>query len=132
MKPWIQAAIIAVMFLTAHSGTFADEAKPGDKVAAKWSDGGHYLATVTAVSGGQLAVLFDDGDKGTVGAADLLRVSRNANFATGDRVLAAWKSARMFPGTVTAKTEFTVTVKWEDGDEPLEVPREKIAPLPAR
>ena len=129
MKPWIQTAIIAVMFLTAHSGTFADEAKPGDKVAAKWSDGGHYLATVTAVSGGQLAVLFDDGDKATVGAADLLRVSRNANFAAGDRVLAAWKIARMFPGTVTAKTEFTVTVKWEDGDEPLEVARDRVVML---
>ena len=129
MKTWIQAAIIAVIFFAAHSGTFADEAKPGDKVAAKWSDGGVYLATVTAASGAQFDVLFDDGDKATVGAADLIRVSHNANLAVGDRVLAAWRTARMLPGTVAAKTEFTVTVKWEDGDEPLEVARDRVVSL---
>jgi hypothetical protein len=130
MKAWIQTAIIAVMFFAAHSGALADEAKPGDKVAAKWSDGGHYLATVTAADGAQYEVLYDDGEKATVGAADLIRVRRDANFAVGDHVLAAWKSATMFPGTVTAKTEFTVTVKWDDGDAPLEVARDRVVALP--
>ena len=129
MKAWIQTAIIAVIFFAAHSGIFADEAKPGDKVAAKWSDGGHYLATVTAANGGQYDVLFDDGDKATAGAADLIRVRRDANFAVGDHVRAAWKSAAMFPGTITAKTEFTVTVKWDDGDAPLEVARDRVVAL---
>src|SRR6185436_20795750 len=86
MKAWIQTAIIAATFFAAPSGIFADEAKPGDKVAAKWNDGGHYLATVTAANGGQFDVLYDDGDKATVGAADLIRVRRDANFAVGDHV----------------------------------------------
>ena len=129
MKTWIQTAIIAVIFFTAHSGTFADEAKPGDKVAAKRDDGGHYLAIVTAAGGGQFDVLFDNGDKATVGAADVTRVSRDANFAVGDQVIAAWRGTVMFPGTVSAKTEFTVTVKWDDGDEPLEVARDRVALL---
>ena len=129
MKTLIQTAILAVMAFAAQFTAFADDAGPGDKVAARWTDGGYYLATVTAASGGQCEVLYDDGDKGTVGTAEVIRVSRNANFAVGDRVLAAWKSARMFPGTVTAKTEFTVTVKWEDGDEPLEVARDRVVTI---
>ncbi len=129
MKQWMSSLLLAAIFLTAHTLTFADDAKPGDKVAAKWSDGRHYLATVTAAGGGRFDVLYDDGDKATVGAADLIRISRDADFAIGDKVLAAWNGAGMFPGTVTAKTEFTVTVKWDDGDAPLEVARDRVVKL---
>lgn len=129
MKTLIQTAILAVMAFAAQLAAFADEARPGDKVAAKWSDGRHYLATVTAARGGQFDVLYDDGDKGTVGADALIRVPLNANFAVGDRVLAAWQGAGMFPGMVTAKTEFAVTVKWDDGDAPVEVARDRVVML---
>jgi hypothetical protein len=36
----------------------------------------------------------------------------------------------MFPGTIAAKTFFTITVKRDDRDTPPEVPCAKIAPLP--
>jgi hypothetical protein len=132
MTAWIQSAIIAVMFLAAHSGAFADETKPGDKVAAKFSDGSHYLATVTAASGAQFDVLYDDGDKGDVAAGDMVRTDADLGIAAGARVLACWQGARMYPGTVTMRTQDLYTVKWDDGSAPLEVPRGKIAPLPDR
>ena len=35
----------------------------------------------------------------------------------------------MHRGTITAKAEFSVTVKWDDGDEPLDVARDRVALL---
>jgi len=130
MKLPIQSALIAAMFFAAQSGLFADNARPGDKVAARWTDGGYYLATITGAGGGGVEVLYDDGDKGTVNTADVMRASRTANINVGDHVLAAWRDARMYPGVVTAKTEFTVTVQWDDGDKPLEVARDRAVLLP--
>ncbi len=70
------------------------------------------------------------GDKATVPAADVIAIPRGTAFKTGDIVLAPWKTAQMFPGTVTAVARFAVTVKWDDGSAPSEVVRAKIAPLP--
>jgi hypothetical protein len=131
MKLPNKLTILAAITCAAFTGAFADEPKPGDKVAAQWTDGGYYLATVTGAEGGSFDVLYDDGDKGKVAATDLIAISRGELFNAGDHVLAAWKNARMFPGTVTATTQFTVTVKWDDGDAPLEVARDRVVHLKA-
>jgi hypothetical protein len=121
----------AALFFVTLTGVWADDARPGDRVAALWRGGAYYLATVTAVEGGEYAVLYDDGDKGAVAAAGLIRVPAVADFKVGDRVLACWKTAQMFPGVITSKGEFTYTVKWSDGDFPLEVARGRLVPVQA-
>lgn len=104
--------------------------KPGDKVAALWSDGGYYLGRVTAVNGGNCEVLYDDGDQGTVTAGELMRTAAaTETIGIGARVLAAWRGAQMFTGAVTAETEYTVTVRWDDGDAPLAVAKDRVAVL---
>lgn len=131
MKLLMQTVILSAMFLAGFVGAIAGEVKPGDKVAAKWIDGNYYLATVTEVGDGKLNVLYDDGDQGTVAPAEVIGVVRDAKFNVGDHVLAAWKTAAMFPGVVTAKTQFTVTVTWDDGDTPLEVAKDRVVALKA-
>ena len=69
MKAWIQTAIIAVMFFAAHSGIFADEAKPGRQGRGEVERRRPLPRDRDGASGGQYDVLFDDGDKATVGAA---------------------------------------------------------------
>ncbi len=118
--------ILAALCLAAFTAASAADANPGDRVAAKFTDGTWYLATATAARGAEFDVLYDDGDKATVPAADVIPIPRGTVFKTGDIVLAPWRTAQMFPGTVTATTRFTVTVKWDDGDEPLEVANDRV------
>ena len=61
-----------------------------------------------------------------------MRVDANREIEIGGRVLACWAGAAMDPGTVTEREGNRYTVKWDDGSAPQAVPREKIAPLPAR
>ncbi len=129
MKAWLHAALTAVIFLAAFSGARADDAKPGDKVAAKWEDGFFYTGTVTAAAGETLDVLFDDGDKGRIASANVLRLGRGAEVNVGDHVLAPWRGGQMHPGTISAKADFSVTVKWDDGDAPMDVARDRVALL---
>ena len=119
------------MFFAAHSGTFADDAKPGDQVAAKWGNSSSYIATITSVeANGKYSVKYGDGDTGMVAPADVVRVHAAEPIPVGSHVLACWASAQMYSGTVTARNGDRYTVKWDDGDAPGEIPREKIAPLP--
>jgi len=98
----------------------------GESVAAVWSDGGLYLATVTAVDGDQITVTYaDDGSSKTVAAAEC-RPIPDATFAVGDRVLAVWAAGRFYPGEVTAVEGSMSTVKWDDGSTPSQVEAGKI------
>lgn len=135
MKTWIQTAIIAVMFFTAHSGAFADEPKPGDKVAAKWGTFSYYIATITNVeANGKFSVKYGDGDSGVVAPGDVEPVDPARELPIGTHVLACLNGAVMYPGTITARRDNRYTVKWEDGDAPREIERDRIAPVrpPAR
>lgn len=105
----------------------------GTSVAAKWGAGSYYIATITGgAEGGKFHVEYGDGDTGDVVAGDMVPVDAKREIPIGAPVLACWIGAGMFPGTVTARTGNNYTVKWDDGDAPREVPREKIAPLPNR
>jgi len=114
-------------FLATLLPTFAADPKVGDTVAAKWTDGGFYVGTVTGISGAGANVLFEDGDKLTVPPSDILVLSKDVAFKVGDHVIAAWKGAKMFPGVLTAVTEATCTVKWDDGDAPIDVAKGRMA-----
>jgi hypothetical protein len=104
------------------SGAFA----VGDSLAAVWTDGALYLATVTAVDGANVTVTYaDDGSSGTVAAADCRPISDTA-FTVGDRVLAVWASGRFYPGEVSAVEGTTYTVTWDDGSDPSQVEAGKI------
>jgi hypothetical protein len=67
-----------------------------------------------------------------VAATDMFLVDAGRGIVVGARVLACWSGARMYPGTVTARTQNNYAVKWEDDSAPSEIARGKIAPLPAR
>lgn len=101
----------------------------GHPVAARWSDGKYYTGSVLATNGANFKVLFDDGDKLTVDAAHVFALRENGNFEVGDHVLAGWKGARMFPGTVTAVTAAACRIKWDDGDAPMVVKKSRIVHL---
>jgi hypothetical protein len=98
----------------------------GENVAAVWTDGNLYLATVTAVEGDQVTVTYtDDGSSATVAASEC-RPIPDATFGVGDRVLAVWAAGRFYPGEVTAVDGNMSTVKWDDGSEPSQVEAGKI------
>ena len=98
----------------------------GDSVAAKWTDGNLYLASVTAVEGDQIRVTYvDDGTTGSVATADVRSIPTSA-LAVGDRVLAVYEGGRLYPGEITEATGTTYTVKWDDGSAPSSVEAGKI------
>lgn len=133
MKTWIQTAVITVMFFTAHSGAFADEPKPGDKVAAKWGTFSYYIATITSVEdNGKFSVKYGDGDTGVVAPGDVEPVDAARELPIGTHVLACLNGAVMYPGTITARRDNRYTVKWDDGDAPRELERDRIAPVRPR
>ena len=130
MKTWIRTSIIATMFFAAHSGTFADDAKPGDQVAARWGRFSYYIATITSVeANGKYSVKYGDGDTGVVASADIEPVDGARELPIGTHVLACLNGSVMYPGTITARRDNRYTVKWDDGDTPREIERDRIAPV---
>lgn len=105
----------------------------GARVAARWATTSFYAATIQSKADGKYHVLYDDGDQADVPTADLLPIASPYAIVPGIRVLACWMGgARMYSGVVTEdRGGGRVLVKWDDGDTPSTVPKEKIALLPA-
>src|SRR5882724_4547877 len=59
----------------------AAEPKVGDSVAAPWSDGNFYMATITAMADGNASLLYDDGDKLSVPLDKVSAAVKDAAFA---------------------------------------------------
>lgn len=98
----------------------------GDTVAALWTDGNYYLATVDEIGDGTVTVTYvDDGSSGTV-AVDEVRAIPDRTFAVGDRVLAVWSAGRFYPGEITAADGDAYVVTWDDGSTPSTVVAAKI------
>jgi predicted small lipoprotein YifL len=113
---------------TAASGSAQSPAQfaAGQSVAARWTDGKLYLATVTAVAGENVTVTYtDDGSSATVPATDV-RAIPDTTFAVGDRVLAVWSGGRFYPSEVSKVEGTTYTVKWDDASQPSTVEAGKI------
>ena len=102
------------------------EVTVGDSVAAVWTDGGFYLATVTEVDGEDVTVTYtDDGSSSTLKAREVRAIPART-FAVGERVLAVWSRARFYAGEVTAASGDACTVTWDDGSTPSVVEATKI------
>jgi hypothetical protein len=109
---------------TPAGGTAAFAA--GDSVAARWTDGSLYLATVESVEGDQVAVTYaDDGSTATVAAADV-RAIPATTFSEGDRVLAVWSKGRFYAGKVTKANGSSYVIAWDDGSTPSTVAADRI------
>jgi hypothetical protein len=121
-------ALIAVSMTLASSALAGPESQigPGKRVAAMWTNGGYFLGTVTGVEGDRFDILFEDGDRLAVNTTNVVALSEDTPFAVGDHVTAAWKGAAMYPGVVTKVHAKSCMVKWDDGDAPLLVAKDKL------
>jgi hypothetical protein len=125
---------VLLLAVVAVSMTFASQvlAGPGgqiglgNRVAAMWTNGGYFLGTVTEIEGARFNILFEDGDRLAVDSSKVVALGEDTPFAVGDRVMAAWKGISMYPGVVTKVHAKSCMVKWDDGDEPLLVAKDKI------
>jgi hypothetical protein len=141
-KPFVQFFAAALLVVTACGPKYRYQPNPpgpdptmhargaidiGSPVAAKWSDGKWYFGHVSDIDGSRYAVDYADGDKGTVGAGEILPISRPEQIVPGAHVLAVWKGATMYPGVVLSVTNGHARVRWDDGDLPLDVPFDRIA-----
>ena len=98
----------------------------GDSVAAVWTDGSFYLATVAEVDGEDVTVTYtDDGSSSTLKAREVRAIPART-FAVGERVLAVWSRARFYAGEITEANGDAYTVKWDDGSTPSVVEAAKI------
>jgi hypothetical protein len=98
----------------------------GDPVAAVWTDGSFYLATVAEVDGEDVTVTYtDDGSSSTLKASEVRAIPART-FVVGDRVLAVWSKGRFYAGAISAVTGDTYTVTWDDGSTPSLVEATKI------
>lgn len=104
----------------------SSEFKVGDTVAARWTDGNMYLATVLSADGNVVTVKYvDDQSVRNVGQQEV-RSIRRRRWAEGDKVLAVWALGRFYPGTVVKAGATRCTVKWDDGSPPTQVTVGKI------
>lgn len=106
-------------------------AKKGDAVAARWRKE-WFLGTVLSVDARSVKVRYSDGTEGRVTKDEFIVLASADELADGERVIASWNDeARLYPGTVVKKNGKTVTIRWEDGSDPTEVPVGKIARVKA-
>lgn len=142
------AALLGVMLVvsvlalagcaTASSGSKASSSAPsqssaapagfsaGQSVAAVWTDGNLFLATITKVEGDKITVQYaDDQTIRTVAKSDVRPIPRKT-WAVGEKVQAVWTSGRFYPGVITREVGASYEVKWDDGSEPTDVTVEKI------
>jgi hypothetical protein len=82
----------------------------GDVVWAKWTDGFHYVATVSAISGETYSVNYADGYKGDVPKADLAPFGISAGMV----VQCKWSKGGFWPAKVLTVSPGTVEVEFLD------------------
>lgn len=104
-----------------------DPYKVGTHVAAKWSDGAYWGATITGNTGGKYQIKYDDGTSGEVTSADMKSITPKADIKVGDKVLGSWMSnGKMYKGTVESLESDGAMVKWDDGSAASLVPYSNI------
>lgn len=123
---WVTLMAVSVTFASSVLAGPGGQIGVGNRVAAMWSNGGYFLGTVTEIEGDRYNILFEDGDRLAVNSAKVVALCEDTPFTVGDRVVAAWKGISMFPGVVTKVHAKSCMVRWDDGDEPLLVAKDKI------
>jgi len=82
----------------------------GDVVWAKWTDGFHYVATVSGISGETYSVNYADGYKGDVPKADLAPFG----VSPGMVLQSKWSKGGFWPAKVVAVNPEAVVVEFLD------------------
>ncbi len=127
----VRTSLVIILLLAAGSGLVAcgspaSSFEVDEIVAAKWTDGSLYLATVTAIDDGNVTVTYtDDGSSATLPPTDIRPIA-DTPFVVGDRVLAVWSGGRFYAGEVSKVDGTTYTIKWDDGSDPSTVEAGKI------
>ena len=123
----LSAAFLLITFTVfPQTGNTASKFVPGMSVAAKWSDGGYYLAVIKASNDGNYEVEYADGTQGSVSEGDMLEIPATVKLTAGDKVIAVWAGAKFYTGTVQEVKPDGAVVKWDDGSEPSLVEFGKI------
>ena len=85
----------------------------GDRVFACWLDLCWYSASVLAIDGDQLSIVFDHGGHGLLPPEKI----HGLELAEGDRVHGRWKAGPdFFPGVIARRDGEVVNVDYDDGD----------------
>lgn len=104
-------------------------------MAAKWRDSRYYPGVVAEVRGSQCLIKWDDGDEPLfVMNEDIRTLPHEPATALniGTHVMATWKNNHMYPGVVAEVRGDQYLIKWDDGDEPMLVPRDEIRIMATR
>jgi hypothetical protein len=97
-------------------------AKGGSPVAVRWAGDLWLHAVAISSSDEQCEILLADDSTLALPRASIVAVPLRPVFQAGHEVMARWRNAAMFPGTITAASPQSYTVAWHDGDAPLAVP----------
>lgn len=97
----------------------ARDLRVGMTVAAQWTDGGYYRATIAEIEDDRFLAKWEDGGEPTWVKAEQLRLQGPAAMppailAPGMRVHAPWTDGKLYPGTIVAMRDGQVEVEWED------------------
>lgn len=72
-----------------------------------------YPGVVTRIAGPQFEIQFDDGDRTTVSAAEILPLA----IGVGSRVWGRYQGGRFYyPGTVSQQEADAIHINYDDGD----------------
>lgn len=127
----IISSILATLIITMgiySCNKAADAYKVGDHVAAKWSDGKYWTATITGIDGSKYNVAYDDGTAGSVTKDGLKPIAAQADLKVGDAVWAVWSgNSKMYEGTIQELQSGGAIIKWNDGSMPSLANYGKIA-----
>ncbi|HZN33994.1 MAG TPA: hypothetical protein VFB80_09255 [Pirellulaceae bacterium] len=94
----------------------------GSPVAVRWSQGLWLHAVALAGNDQHCSILLADGRTTQLPRASVVAIPTRPVFQVGHEVMARWRNAAMFPGTLTSIGDMGHTVAWHDGDVPMPVP----------
>jgi len=99
----------------------------GMTVAAKWTDGNYYLATITKIESGKYFVKYADGAEGEAKDYDLRNTAKKSDLSNGKKVIAVWVGSKFYSGTIKELKPSVAVISWDDGTADSEVEYDKIA-----
>lgn len=120
MRSFFKTAAIAAFSLTLLGCATASAPAPlaqGDWVLARWQDDRewYFPAIVTARTGNDLALQYDDGDTGTQSAENV----RAFDWDVGTHLSCRWSDENWYPARITqmSPNRYDIRVRYDDGDK---------------
>lgn len=118
MKSFLKmATAAAAAFALLGCATAPAPLATGDWVLARWQDDRewYFPAIVTARTGDELALQYDDGDSGAQTAANV----RPFDWQVGTVLSCRWSDENWYPARITqmSPNRFDIRVQYEDGDK---------------